>query len=70
METVLDALLPVVEAAISAERERCARIAEEYGTPNRFDVHKTWAYDVSPAEVYDTAAQDVGNWIAAAIRAA
>jgi len=25
-ETVLDALLPVVEAAIAAERERCARI--------------------------------------------
>jgi hypothetical protein len=56
-----------LRAMLGAERERCAKIAEDHAHPNRFSVHDCWR-EQSPSEVYDTAAQDVGGWIAEAIR--
>jgi hypothetical protein len=58
----------VIARAIMEERERCARIAGEYGTPNRFSVPDVWRDEQSPSEVYDIAAQDVSLWIETAIR--
>lgn len=49
--------------------ERCAKIADDYAAPNRFKVSDQWKEDMSPADVYDTAATDVGVWIANEIRA-
>lgn len=54
----LDALLPVVEAAVAAERERCARIAEDFATCGCKNEHGPCMIDDGPLE------------IAAAIRAA
>lgn len=57
----------LVRDAVAAERERCAKIADDYAAPNRFSVSDEWKRQ-SPAEVYDTAAVDVAGWIAAEIR--
>jgi hypothetical protein len=48
--------------------ERCAKVADDYAVPNRFSVSDAWK-EHSPAEVYATAAVDVGGWIATEIRA-
>jgi hypothetical protein len=56
-----------IDRAVAEERERCAKIADDYAAPNRFAVSDGWK-TYTPAEVYDTAAIDVGTWIAGAIR--
>jgi len=43
--------------------EKCAEIADSYAKPNRFKVSDAWKEDQSPADVYETAAVDVSNWI-------
>lgn len=49
--------------------EKCAEVADDYAAPNRFSVADCWKDGQSPSEVYDTAAIDVGGWIAQEIRA-
>lgn len=56
-----------IARAVAAERERCAKIADEYFQPGRFGVSDAWK-EHTPEEVYNTAAVDVAGWIAAEIR--
>jgi hypothetical protein len=49
---------------------RAAAIARTFAQPNRFSVDSSWRDDMTPAQVYETAAIDVSAWIEQAILAA
>lgn len=52
------------DAGRNAVIEECAKIAADFSEEGRFTVPDTWRNDMTPTQVYQTAATDVGGWIA------
>jgi predicted nuclease with TOPRIM domain len=62
LESQIERLTSERDSAASQMRDRCAELATSYTIPNRFEVSEQWK-ELTPSQVFNTAANDVGTWI-------